>query len=58
MMGGDPSDVLGSEIFAQSDFFGSMEDAGIFLGSEKKKGFGVVKKGLRDILGYAKNFWG
>ena len=39
--GGDPSDVLGSEIFAQRDFFGSMEDAGIFLGSEKKKDFGL-----------------
>ena len=55
--GGDPSDVLGSEIFAQSDFFGSMEDAGIFGGSEKNR-FWVVKKGLRDILGYAKNFLG
>ena len=27
----------GSEILAQSDFFGSMEDAGIFLGRKKKQ---------------------
>ena len=34
-----------SEILAQSDFLGSMKDAGFFW---------VVKKGLRDFLGYAK----
>ena len=34
--GGGPSDFLGSEIFAQSDFFGSMKDTEIFLGREKK----------------------
>ena len=38
--GGGPSDFFGSEILAQSDIFGSMKDAGIFLGSEKTtKGF-------------------
>ena len=36
--------------------FGSMKDAGIFLGCEKKPEgfFWVVKKGLRDFFGYAK----
>ena len=41
---------------AQSDFFGSMKDAGIFFGSRKKKTeafFCVAKKGLRDFFGYA-----
>ena len=48
-------DIFGSEILAQSDFFGSMKDAGIFLGHKKKQRvFGVAKKGLRDFLGYAK----
>ena len=37
-MTGGPSDFLGSEILAQSDFFGSMKDAGIFLGREKNGG--------------------
>ena len=27
--GGSPSDFFGSEILAESDFFGSMKDAGI-----------------------------
>ena len=42
--------------FGQSDFFGSMEDAGIFLGHEKKNrgNFWVVKKELWDLFGYAK----
>ena len=37
-------------------FFGSMKDAGIFLGREKKQRdfFWVAKKGLRDFFGYAK----
>ena len=38
-------------------FFGSMKDAGIFFGLQKKKTerfFWVAKKGLRDFLGYAK----
>ena len=35
LMTGDPSDFLGSEILAKSDCFGSMKDAGIFLGHEK-----------------------
>ena len=48
-------DIFGSEILAQSDFFGSMKDAGIFLGHKKKQRvFGVAKKGLSDFLGYAK----
>ena len=53
---GGPSDFLGSEILAQSDFFGSMKDTGIFLGREKntERFFWVAKKGLRDFLGYAK----
>ena len=38
LMTGGPSDFLGSEILAQSDFFGSMKDAGIFLGREKNGG--------------------
>ena len=54
--GGGPSDLFRSEILAQSDFFGSMKDAGIFFGSRKKKTeafFWVAKKGLRDFFGYA-----
>ena len=41
---------------AKGDFFGSMKDAGIFLGREKKTEgfFGVAKKELRDFFGYAK----
>ena len=54
--GESPSDFFGSEILAQSDFFGSMKDAGIFLGREKKpEGFlWVAKTGLRDFFGCAK----
>ena len=33
---GGPSDFYGSEILAKSDFFGSVKDAGIFFGSQKK----------------------
>ena len=40
--GGGPSDFLGSEILAQSDFFGSLtgslKDAGMFLGRRKYRG--------------------
>ena len=39
------SDFFGSEILAQSDFFGSMKDTGIFLGLGKKK---------RDFIGLCK----
>ena len=49
---GGPSDLFGSEILAQSDFFGSMKDA---------KKFWVAKKGLRDFFGMLKIvviFWG
>ena len=37
---------LGSEILAKSDFFGSMNDAGIFLGRKKEQRdfFGSRKK--------------
>ena len=54
--GGGLSDFFGSEILAKSDFFVSMKDAGIFFGSQKTdRGiFWVVKKRLRDVLGYAK----
>ena len=40
------SDFFGSEILAQSDFFGSMKDTGIFLGLGKKNGIllGCVKR--------------
>ena len=56
MGGGSPSDFLGSEILAKSDFFGCMKDAGIFLGSGKnQRFFWVAKKGLKDILGMLKN---
>ena len=32
---GGPRDFLGSEILVKRDFFGSMKDAGIFMGHEK-----------------------
>ena len=35
--GGGPSDVFRSEILAKGDLFGSMKDAGIFLGRKKKQ---------------------
>ena len=37
-------------------FFGSVKDAGFFMGSRKKTEgfFGFAKKGLRDFLAYAK----
>ena len=34
---GYPSDFLGSEILAKSDFFGSIKDDEIFLGCKKKQ---------------------
>ena len=44
--GGGPSDFFGSEILAKGDFLGSMKDAGIFWGREKKQRdfFGLRKK--------------
>ena len=49
---GGPSDFLGSEIVAKSDFFGSMKDAGIFWVAKKSRGI---------FLGYEKRtkgfFW-
>ena len=35
--GGGPTDFFGSEILVKSDFFGSIKDAGIFLGREEKQ---------------------
>ena len=54
--GGGASDFFGSEILAQSDSFGSMKDAGIFLGRKNNPEgyFWVAEKGLRDFFGYAK----
>ena len=44
-----------TKILAKNDFLGSMKDAGIFLGHEKKEGFlWVAKKGLRYSFGCAK----
>ena len=43
--GGSPSDFLGSEILAESDCFGSMKDAVIYLGRKKEQ---------RDFLGCKK----
>ena len=63
LMTGDPSDFFGSEILAKVDFLGSMKDTGISLGRKKKTEgfFGVAKKELRDLFGYAKKvvifFW-
>ena len=55
--GGGPSDFFGSEILAQRDFFGSMKDVSIFLGSEKKQRdfFGLQKKDMGIFLGMLKN---
>ena len=36
--GGVRVSFFGSEILAKSNFFGSMQDAGIFLGPEKNRG--------------------
>ena len=54
--GRGPSDLFGSEILAKGDSFGSMKDAGIFLGRKKKTegSFWVARKELRDFFGYAK----
>ena len=42
--GGGWRDVFGSEILAKRDLFGSMKDAGIFLGHKKSTGIllGIV----------------
>ena len=42
---GGSSDFFGSEMLAKGVFFGSMKDAEIFLGHEKKR---------REFSGYAK----
>ena len=56
LMTGGGSDFFGSEILAKGDIFGSMKDAGIFLGREKiTEGlFGVAKKEMRDFFGCVK----
>ena len=43
-MTGGPKDFFGSDILAKRDFFGSMKDAGIFLGRENNTGifWGIV----------------
>ena len=53
MGGGGPSDFLGSEILAQSDFLGSMKYPEIFFGSQKKQRdfFGLWKKDQGIFLG-------
>ena len=57
--GGEGVQVIfwGLKFWPKVDFFGSVKDAGIFLGCEKKTGFFGCKKkkGLMDFLGYAKN---
>ena len=42
--GGGPKDFSGSDVLAKRDFFGSMKDAGIFLGHENNRGIfmGIV----------------
>ena len=39
---GGGGDFFGSDILAKKDFFGSMKDAGIFLGGENNRGFVLV----------------
>ena len=55
--GGGPSDFFGSEILARGDFFGSMKDAAIFFGREKRtEGFSWVAKTKKEgFFGYARN---
>ena len=48
---------MGLKFWPKVIFFGSMKDAEIFLGCEKKKTegfFWFAKKGLMDFFGYAK----
>ena len=53
--GGGPKDFFRCEILSKGDFLGSMEDAEIFWVAKKKEGFfGVAKKELREVFGYAK----
>ena len=42
--GGGPKDFFGYDILPKRDFFGSMKDAGIFLGRENNRGIflGIV----------------
>ena len=50
-MTGDPSDFFGSEILAKSDSFGSIKDAGIFLGRKKKpRGIGIFWGMLKKVV--------
>ena len=52
MTGARPSDFFGSNILAKSDFFGSIKDAGIFGGSQKKqRGLGGLRKRTKGFFG-------
>ena len=44
--GGGPKDFFGSDVLAKRGFFGSMKDAGIFLGRKNNRGifWGIVFK--------------
>ena len=53
LMTGGPSDYFGSEVLAQSDCFGSMKYAGIFLG-RKKKNRGIFWGCGKKTMGF---FW-
>ena len=51
LMTGRSEWFFGPEILAKVSFFGSMKDAGIFLGrEEKQRGFLGCKKGQRDFF--------
>ena len=53
--GGSPSDFFGSENLAESDCFGSMKDAGIYLGRKKEqRAFLGCKKRTKGFFGINK----
>ena len=56
MMGGGVRVIsLGLKLWPKVIFLGLWKKPGFFGGTKKTEGFfGVVKKGLRDFLGYAK----
>ena len=55
MTGGVRVIFLGQKFWPKVIFFGSMKDAGFFLGRKKREGFfWIAKKELRDFWGYAK----
>ena len=51
LMTGSPRDFFGSDILVKRDFFGSMKDAGIFLGRENNTGIflGIVAQ-INNLL--------